>query len=56
MVGLQQEGLHEGGGTVLNTLKGGGTEKRGGETKILKAASRGGSLKRVAGTPLRTMF
>ena len=24
------------GGTVENTLKGGGTEKRGGETKILK--------------------
>ena len=33
------------GGTVWNTLKGGGTEKRGGETKILKrgkAGSRGG--------------
>ena len=24
------------GGTVSNTLKGGGTEKRGGETRILK--------------------
>ena len=37
-----------------------GTEKRGGEAKILKrgghAGSRGGPLKiRVAGTPLRTM-
>ena len=34
------------GGTVCNTLKGGGTEKRGGDTKILKrgrqAGSRGG--------------
>ena len=29
------------GGTVENTLKGGGTEKRGWETKILK---RGGKL------------
>ena len=39
-------------GTVWNTLEGGRTEKKGGETKILKrgqAGSRGG------GTPLRTM-
>ena len=33
-VRLGQEGLCEGGGTVLNTLKGGGTEKKGEETKI----------------------
>ena len=48
----------EGGGAVGNTLKGGGTEKRGGETEILKrgqAGSRGGALKWGAGTPLRTM-
>ena len=40
-------------GTVWNTLKGGGTEKRGGETKILKrrgqAGSRCGCLKRGGG-------
>ena len=37
------------GGTVWNTLKGGGTEKMGGETKILKrgkAGSRGGCFKK----------
>ena len=28
--------MHEGGGTVWNTSKGGGTEKREGKTKILK--------------------
>ena len=28
--------MREGGGTVYNTLKGGGTKKRGGYTKILK--------------------
>ena len=28
------------GGTVSNTLKGGGTGKRGGETKILKSGSK----------------
>ena len=37
----------------------GGTEKRGGETKILKRARKlgqgVGALKREAGTPLRTM-
>ena len=40
------------GGTVKNILKGGGTEKRGGETKILKrgqAGSRGGCLKKSGG-------
>ena len=41
------------GGTVCNTLKGGGTEKRGGDTKILKrgrqAGSRGGCLKKERG-------
>ena len=49
------------GGTVENTLKG-ETEKKGGETKILKrggrAGSRDGCLKKEggeAGTPLRTM-
>ena len=37
-VGLGQEGrgyIPEGGGTVRNTLKGGGKEKRGGETIFL---------------------
>ena len=51
------------GGTVKNTLKRGGTEKRGGETKILKRGEgkldQGmGHFKKVgegAGTPLRTM-
>ena len=36
----------------------GGTEKKGEQTKILKrvqAGSRGGALKRGAGTPLPTM-
>ena len=47
------------GRTVENTLKGDGTEKRRGETKILKkgwgqAGSRGECLKKGAGTPLRT--
>ena len=47
-------------GTVWNTLKRGGVEKRGGGTKILKG-ERGkldqglGALKRDSGTPLRTM-
>ena len=45
------------GGTVSNTLKGGGTGKRGGETKILKSGSKlgqgVGALKRGgARTPL----
>ena len=39
--------------TVQNTLKGGGTKKRRGETKILKrrgqAGSRGGCLKKRRG-------
>ena len=51
-------------GTVQNTLKGGGIEKKGGETKILKkgggggaqARSRGWDFKKGAGTPLRTML
>ena len=52
--------MREGGGNCLNTLKGSGTEKRGGETKILKrgqAGSRGGFLKEGGGTgtPLQTM-
>ena len=46
-------------GTVWNTLKGDGREKRGGEAKILKnkgqAGSRDGCIKKEggAGTPLR---
>ena len=44
------------GGTVSNTLKGGGTGKRGGETKILRRGSKlgqgVGALKRGARTPL----
>ena len=47
------------GGTVENTLKGGGTEKNGGDTKILKRGFKlgqgVGALKRKAGTLLRTM-
>ena len=53
------------GKTVQNTLKGGATERRGGETKIFKrgrqAGSRGEFLKKMgeggggAGTPLQTM-
>ena len=53
----------KGGGTVWNTLKGGGTKKKGGETKILKSGDKLGqglgALKRGggggAGTPLQTM-
>ena len=50
----------ESGGTVGNTLKGGGTEKRGGETKILKREGKlnqgvGALKKRGVRTPLRTM-
>ena len=45
--------VDKGGGTVQNTLEGGGTEKRGGETKILKRGggdgSRGGCLKKGGG-------
>ena len=40
------------GGTVQNTLQGGETEKRGGETKILKRGqpgSRGRCLKKEGG-------
>ena len=48
-----RRGLHEGGGTVWNTLKGGETEKRGGETKILKRSRKlgqgVGTLKREMG-------
>ena len=46
------------GESVCNTLKGGGPEKRVGETEILKrgqAKLRGGCLKKGDGTPLRTM-
>ena len=65
-VGLVQEGVVLGWGECLkyfNTLKGGGIEKMGGETKILKRGSKPGQgvgvLKtgeRGAGTPLRTLF
>ena len=60
-VGLGQEGVAWGwGGTVWNTLKESGTEKRGGETKILKMEGKLGQVVGVlkrgggAGTPLRT--
>ena len=47
------------GETVQNTLKGGGIEKRGGKTTVLKGwatGSRGVCFKkRGAGTPLQTM-
>ena len=54
MVGpVRAGGLFEGGGTVWNTWKKGGTEKKGGETQILKsggqAVSRGGCLKGMGG-------
>ena len=46
----------------MMTPKGGGTEKRGGKTKILKRRGEGGKLhqgggafKKGAGTPLQTM-
>ena len=44
------------GGTVQNTLKGGGTEKRRGETKIIKSgklSQRVGALKRGGGGVLK---
>ena len=52
--------MRESGGDCLKYLKSGGTEKRGGETKIFKKGGKlgqgVGALKRgVAGTPLRTM-
>ena len=54
--------MHEGGGTVWNTSKRGGTKESCGDTKTLKkvgeAGSKDGCLKGgggVAGTPLRTM-
>ena len=62
MVGLGQEGVPRGWGDCLKYLKRGGTEKKGGETKILKKGGGSklgqgvGDLKnRGAGTPLRTM-
>ena len=58
---MAEEGFMRMRGTVWNTLKGGGAEKSGEETKILKrrgqAGSRGECLKkerRGAGTHLRT--
>ena len=55
-----RSGMDEGGGTVQNTLKRGGTVKMGGETKILKrgwqASSRGRCLRKGgAETPSQTM-
>ena len=52
--------MYESGGNCLKYLKrGGGTEKRGGEIKILKRGVKlgqgVGALKRGTGTPLRTM-
>ena len=51
--------MREDGGTMQNTLKGGATEKRGEETKILRRGGKlgqgVGALKRGSGTPLRTM-
>ena len=46
------------GGTVSNTLKGGGTEKRGGQTKILKRGQAGsrGALKRGKGWNFLTNY
>ena len=47
------------GGPVENTLKGSGTEERGGEAKVFKkggqAGSRGGCLKKGAGFLLQTI-
>ena len=51
------------GGTVSNTFNGGGTEQRGGDTKIFggKSGEEGklsqgvDAIKRRAGTPLQTM-
>ena len=61
MCQIRVEGGHvKVGGTVWNTLKEGGTEKRGGETKILKRGGGSwvelGALKRGTGTPLRTLY
>ena len=61
MVGLGQErGCMRVGGICLKYLKGGGTEKRGGETKILKRGGKlgqgVGALKRRARTLLRIML
>ena len=41
--------MREGGGDCLKYMKGGGTEKRGGDTKILKMG-RGGKLGQGVGT------
>ena len=51
-LGPEGGSLHNIGGTVWNTLKGGGIEKRGGESKILKrgkAGSRVGCIKKEGG-------
>ena len=57
MFGLGQKGVVRVGGTVQNTLKGGGTEKRGGGNKDLKKGASWGGEKGGggAGTLLRTM-
>ena len=50
MVGLiRARRFHEGGGTVWNTWKGAGAEKRGGETRVQKGGQiglKGGCLKK----------
>ena len=59
LVWLGQEGRVRVGETVWNTWKGGGAEKRGGETKIFKGGKlvQGvGALKRGAQAPLQTMY
>ena len=51
-LGPEGGSLHNVGGTVWNTLKGGGIEKRGGESKIIKrgkAGSRVGCIKKGGG-------
>ena len=55
MFHIRAGGLCEGGGDYLQYLKGGGTEKRGGETDILKRGKLGqgvGALKRGNWNPL----
>ena len=55
LVRSRQEGCMRVAGTVWNNLKGGATEKRGGETRIFKrgeAGSRGGCLKKGGWNPL----
>ena len=49
--------LHEGGGTVLKSLKGVGIKKRGRETRILKRwGQAAAALKRGPGIPLKNPY